>query len=54
MFTIASLALCCGATIWQAAYLGSLAAAVQTSRVGNQPLTVEQIVAEIDHASDDY
>lgn len=53
MFTAASLALCCGIDIWRSAYLGSLAAACQTSRVGNLPLTVADIVAEIDHA-DDY
>ena len=53
MFTAASLALCCGIDIWRSAYLGSLAAACQTSRVGNLPLTVADILAEIDHA-DDY
>ncbi len=52
LFTTASLALCCGADIWRSAYLGSLAAACQTSRVGNLPLTVADIVAEIDHPDD--
>ena len=34
-----SMALRAGADIWQASYLGSLAAALQVSRVGNLPLT---------------
>jgi rfaE bifunctional protein kinase chain/domain len=46
--TCASLALLAGANIWQSAYLGSLAAACQVGRVGNLPLSVEEIEAEID------
>ena len=42
-----SLAICCGADIWEAAYLGSLAAAIQVSRVGNTPLQFEEFVSEI-------
>jgi rfaE bifunctional protein kinase chain/domain len=34
-----ALALVCGATIWDAAFLGSLAASIQVGRVGNTPLT---------------
>lgn len=34
----ASMALAAGADIWQSAYLGSLASAIQVSRVGNIPL----------------
>lgn len=52
LFTTASLALCCGANIWQSSYLGSLAAACQTSRVGNTPLTVGDILTEINYADD--
>jgi rfaE bifunctional protein kinase chain/domain len=44
----ASLALVAGADIWQAAYLGSLAAACQVGRIGNVPLSVAEIEAEID------
>ena len=42
-----SMALCCGADIWEAAYLGSLAAAIQVSRVGNTPLQLQEIIEEI-------
>jgi bifunctional ADP-heptose synthase (sugar kinase/adenylyltransferase) len=34
-----ALALSCGGTIWEAAFLGSLAASIQVGRVGNTPLT---------------
>jgi rfaE bifunctional protein kinase chain/domain len=39
-----SLALACKATIWEAACLGSLAAAVQVGRVGNTPLSDEELL----------
>lgn len=42
-----AMALACGATIWEAAYLGSLAAAVQVGRVGNTPLRGEELVQEL-------
>lgn len=44
----ASLASVCGATIWESAYLGSLAAACQVSREGNTPLTPQEILKELD------
>ena len=47
-FICASLALVAGASIWQAVYLGSLAAACQVGRIGNVPLRVTEIEAEID------
>ena len=43
-----SLALVAGVDIWRAAYLASLAAACQVGRIGNVPLTVADIEAEID------
>jgi rfaE bifunctional protein kinase chain/domain len=43
----ASMALVSGGDIWMASYLGSLAAACQVGRVGNIPLTRDEIVAEI-------
>jgi rfaE bifunctional protein kinase chain/domain len=46
--TCTSLALLAGANIWQSAYLGSLAAGCQVGRVGNLPLSVEEIEAELD------
>ena len=47
--TCAAMALCAGVDIWQSAYLGSLAAACQTARVGNTPLTQADLFAEIDY-----
>ncbi|MCX7177192.1 MAG: PfkB family carbohydrate kinase [Proteobacteria bacterium] len=43
-----ALALACGGTIWEAACLGSLAAAVQVGRVGNTPIRFEEIRQELD------
>jgi rfaE bifunctional protein kinase chain/domain len=48
LFMAASMALCAGANIWEASYLGSLAAALQVSRVGNLPLSTAELVREID------
>jgi rfaE bifunctional protein kinase chain/domain len=45
--TCASMALVAGADIWQAGYLGELAAACQVSRVGNTPLTPRELLQEI-------
>ena len=36
-----------GGTIWEAAFLGSLAAAVQVGRVGNTPLCTEELLREL-------
>ena len=38
-----SMALACGADIWEAACLGSLSAAVQVGRVGNIPLKAKEL-----------
>lgn len=38
-----ALALACGGTIWEAAFLGSLAASIQVGRVGNTPLTSKEL-----------
>lgn len=43
----ASMALVRGCDIWEAAYLGSLAAACQVGRVGNIPLTRNELIKEI-------
>ena len=42
-----SMALCSGADIWLASYLGSIAAALQVSRIGNKPIEVKDILFEI-------
>jgi len=48
LLTCSAMALAVGANIWQGAFLGSLAAALQVGRVGNSPLTSEELRAEID------
>jgi bifunctional ADP-heptose synthase (sugar kinase/adenylyltransferase) len=47
LLTCASLALAAGANIWQGAYLGSVAAACQVSRMGNTPLSGQELVTEL-------
>ena len=39
-----AMAMACGADIWEAACLGSLAAALQVGRVGNTPLSIEEFL----------
>lgn len=43
----ASMALVVGATVWESAYLGSVAAACQVGRVGNLPLSVDEVIREL-------
>jgi rfaE bifunctional protein kinase chain/domain len=52
LFASTAMALCTGADIWRSTYLGSLAAACQVSRVGNTPLTPQDMLAEIDGQRD--
>lgn len=47
LLTCASMALAVGATIWEAAYLGSIAAACQVGRVGNTPLRRTELFQEL-------
>jgi rfaE bifunctional protein kinase chain/domain len=47
MLITSAMALSTGSNIWEAACLGSIAAAVQVSRVGNSPITKEEIIKEI-------
>jgi bifunctional ADP-heptose synthase (sugar kinase/adenylyltransferase) len=49
-FISSAMALRAGEDIWQSSYFGALAAALQVSRVGNSPLTVAEIVAEIEES----
>jgi sugar/nucleoside kinase (ribokinase family) len=44
MLVSSSLALATGASIWEAAAIGSLAAAIQVSRIGNIPLHKDEIL----------
>jgi len=39
-----AMAMACGADIWEAACLGSLAAALQVGRIGNTPLSIEEFL----------
>lgn len=48
VFTLTSMALCVGADIWLASFLGAIAAALQVSRIGNMPLEHHELRAEID------
>lgn len=43
----AALTLALDGSIWEAGYLGSLAAALQVSRVGNTPLNLEEFISEL-------
>lgn len=47
LLTCSSMALVVGANIWESAYLGSIAAAIQVSRVGNEPIKKDDILKEI-------
>ena len=47
LLTCTSMALAVGSDLWQASYLGSLAAACQVGRIGNVPLTVSELKGEI-------
>jgi hypothetical protein len=43
----ASMALVSGGSIWESAYLGSIAAACQVGRVGNSPLSAVEVIQEL-------
>jgi len=47
LLTCASMALSLEASIWEAAYLGSVAAACQVARIGNVPLLASELLAEL-------
>ena len=44
-----SMAMSCGATLWESAYLGSIAAGLQAQILGNKPITINKIKEEIDN-----
>ena len=44
MLTAASLALASGADIWHAAFIGSIAAGIQVSSIGNKPISSENLL----------
>ena len=47
LLTCSAMAHCVGASIWESAYLGSVAAACQVARVGNSPLTATEMITEL-------
>jgi sugar/nucleoside kinase (ribokinase family) len=47
MLSAASLSMALGASLWESAYLGSIAAAIQVSRTGNIPLGIDNLIAEM-------
>jgi rfaE bifunctional protein kinase chain/domain len=47
MLAAASLAMISGANIWEAAYIGSVMAAIQVARIGNIPITSEELKREL-------
>ena len=47
LLTCSSMALSVGATIWESAYLGSMASAIQVSRVGNIPIKKDELLNEL-------
>src|SRR5690606_16080079 len=49
MLATASLTLAVNGSLQAAAYLGSLAAAAEASRLGNHPITAEQLLTCISH-----
>lgn len=44
-----SMSLCAGSDVWEAALIGSYAAGLQVSKVGNIPLVMEEIIREMRH-----
>jgi rfaE bifunctional protein kinase chain/domain len=49
-----AMALALGRSIWESAYLGSLAAACQVGRIGNVPLSAAELLVEINKSPDDF
>lgn len=48
LLTCSSMALAVGANIWESTYLGSLASAIQVSRVGNIPIKKDELLKELE------
>ena len=46
MLTASALSLCCDATIWQAAFIGSVASAIQVSQIGNTPIDLDKFKSQ--------
>ncbi len=48
LLACSTLALASGADIWRSAYVGSVAAGYQVSRIGNRPITTAELLAELE------
>ena len=48
LLTCSTMALAVGASVWQSAYLGSVASAIQVSRVGNIPIRKDELLEELE------
>ncbi len=48
MLISSALTLVSGGSIWEAAIIGSISAAIQVSRVGNMPLQIDELLKELD------
>jgi len=49
LLTCSSMALSVGANIWESTYLGSIASAIQVSRIGNIPIQKDEIIKELNN-----
>ena len=49
MLVVTSLALACQSSIWEASFLGSLAAGIQVNQLGNVPITNNQLISVLPH-----
>jgi len=47
-FAITSLCLACGCSFWESAYLGSICAGIQVSKLGNQAISKKEILSVLD------
>jgi len=52
LLAIASLVLAAGGSAQAAAYLGSMAAAIEVQQIGNQPISVDQLLGRINSGAD--
>ena len=47
MLVGASLSLAAGSSIWEAGFIGSVMSAIQVSRIGNRPITLENLTGAV-------
>jgi len=54
LLAMASLALAAGGSTQAAAFLGSLAAGIEVQRVGNEPITADQLLARLNRSAHQF